>query len=72
VSQKRLDLKQVAGWIFCNRSVKSSAVFFLQKKLWIAWSKFRFLRLPVERRVRLEVYREAKERARERGNRQNH
>jgi hypothetical protein len=28
---------------------------FLQKKLWIAWSKFRFLRLPVERRVRLEV-----------------
>ena len=30
-------------------------VFFLQKKFWIAWSKFRFLRLPVERRVRLEV-----------------
>jgi len=30
-------------------------VFFLQKKLWIAWSKLRFLRLPVERRVRLEV-----------------
>ena len=28
---------------------------FLQKKLWIAWSKLRFLRLPVERRVRLEV-----------------
>ena len=30
-------------------------VFFLQKKLWIAWSKFRFLRLPPERRVRLKV-----------------
>ena len=28
---------------------------FLQKKFWIAWSKFRFLSLPVERRVRLEV-----------------
>jgi hypothetical protein len=28
---------------------------FLQKKLWLAWSKFRFLRLPVEKRVRLEV-----------------
>lgn len=28
---------------------------FLQKKPWIAWSKFRFLRLPVEKRVRLEV-----------------
>ena len=28
---------------------------FLQKKLWITWSKLRFLRLPVERRVRLEV-----------------
>jgi hypothetical protein len=28
---------------------------FLQKKIWTAWSKFRFLRLPVERRVRLEV-----------------
>ena len=28
---------------------------FLQKKIWIAWSKFRFLRLPVEKRVRLEV-----------------
>jgi hypothetical protein len=28
---------------------------FLHKKLWIAWSKLRFLRLPVERRVRLEV-----------------
>jgi hypothetical protein len=28
---------------------------FLQKKLWLALSKFRFLRLPVERRVRLEV-----------------
>jgi hypothetical protein len=28
---------------------------FLQKKLWIACSKFRFLRLPVEKRVRLEV-----------------
>ncbi len=55
MSQKRLALKQVAGWIFCNRSVKSSAVNFLQKKLWIAWSKLRFLRLPVERRVRLEV-----------------
>jgi hypothetical protein len=30
-------------------------VFFLRKKIWIAWSKFRFLRLPVEKRVRLEV-----------------
>jgi len=30
-------------------------VNFLQKKLWIAWSKFRFLRLPVEKRARLEV-----------------
>ena len=30
-------------------------MFFLHKKLWIAWSKLRFLRLPVERRVRLEV-----------------
>jgi hypothetical protein len=48
-------LKQVAGWIFCNRSVKSSAVNCIQKKLWITWSKFRFLRLPVEKRVRLEV-----------------
>ena len=28
---------------------------FLQKKLWIAWSKLRFLRLPVQRRARLEV-----------------
>jgi len=28
---------------------------FLQKKLWIACSKFRFFRLPVERRARLEV-----------------
>ena len=28
---------------------------FLHKKLWLAWSKFRFLRMPVERRVRLEV-----------------
>ncbi|MCX6973243.1 MAG: hypothetical protein NTZ94_02890, partial [Verrucomicrobia bacterium] len=28
---------------------------FLHKKIWIAWSKFRFLRMPVERRVRLEV-----------------
>ena len=28
---------------------------FLQKKIWIAWSKFRFLRLPLEKRVRLEV-----------------
>ena len=28
---------------------------FIQKKLWITWSKLRFLRLPVERRVRLEV-----------------
>ena len=28
---------------------------FLHKKLWLAWSKFRFLRLPVEKRVRLEV-----------------
>ena len=28
---------------------------FLQKKLWIAWSKHRFLKLPPERRVRLEV-----------------
>ena len=28
---------------------------FLQKKLWIAWSKLRFLRLPVENRARLEV-----------------
>ena len=30
-------------------------MFFLQKKLWLALSKFRFLRLPVEKRVRLEV-----------------
>ena len=30
-------------------------MFFLQKKLWIAWSKLRFLRLPVENRARLEV-----------------
>ncbi len=28
---------------------------FIQKKLWIACSKFRFFRLPVEKRVRLEV-----------------
>lgn len=28
---------------------------FLQKKIWIAWSKFRFLGLPIEKRVRLEV-----------------
>ena len=28
---------------------------FLQKKIWIAWSKLRFLRLPVDKRVRLEV-----------------
>ena len=28
---------------------------FLHKKLWLAWSKFRFFRLPVEKRVRLEV-----------------
>jgi len=28
---------------------------FLQKKLWLAWQKFRFLRLPIETRVRLEV-----------------
>jgi hypothetical protein len=55
VSQKLQALKQVAGWIFCNRSEKSAAVNFIQKKLWIAWSKFRFLRLPVEKRVRLEV-----------------
>ena len=55
MSQKRLALKQVAGWIFCNRSVKSSAVNYIQKRIWLAWSKFRFLRLPVEKRVRLEV-----------------
>jgi hypothetical protein len=30
-------------------------VNFIQKKLWIACSKFRFFRLPVEKRVRLEV-----------------
>jgi hypothetical protein len=30
-------------------------VNFIQKKLWITLSKFRFLRLPVEKRVRLEV-----------------
>ena len=30
-------------------------MFFLQKKIWIAWSKLRFLKLPVEKRVRLEV-----------------
>jgi hypothetical protein len=28
---------------------------FLQKKIWIVWSKLRFLRLPIEKRVRLEV-----------------
>jgi len=28
---------------------------FVQKKIWVAWSKFRFLRLPVVKRVRLEV-----------------
>jgi hypothetical protein len=28
---------------------------FIQKKLWLAWSKFRFLRLLVEKRVRLEL-----------------
>jgi hypothetical protein len=30
-------------------------VNFIQKRIWVAWSKFRFLRLPVEKRVRLEV-----------------
>jgi len=30
-------------------------VNFLHKKLWLAWSKVRFFRLPVEKRVRLEV-----------------
>ena len=55
MSQKRLDLKQVPGSIFCNRPVKSSAVNYTQKKLWLAWSKFRFLRLLVEKRVRLEL-----------------
>ena len=28
---------------------------FLHKKIWIAWSKFRFLRLPIDKRVRLEA-----------------
>lgn len=28
---------------------------FLRKNLWLAWSKVRFLILPRERRVRLEV-----------------
>ncbi len=28
---------------------------FLQKKLWLVWSKYRFLRLPIEKRVRLEI-----------------
>jgi hypothetical protein len=27
----------------------------IQNKIWIAWSKLRFLRLPIEKRVRLEV-----------------
>jgi hypothetical protein len=30
-------------------------VNYIQKKIWLAWSKFRFLRLPVEKRVCLEV-----------------
>ena len=28
---------------------------FLHKKIWIAWSKLRFLRLPIDKRVRLEA-----------------
>ncbi len=27
----------------------------IHKKIWIAWSKFRFLRLPIDKRVRLEA-----------------
>jgi hypothetical protein len=30
-------------------------VNYIQKKILLAWSKFRFLRLPIEKRVRLEV-----------------
>jgi hypothetical protein len=58
--------------LFANTFSFSFRRDFPAEKLWLALSKLRFLRLPVERRARLEVYREAIERARERGNRQNH